>query len=121
MNCWCKEGYKCQWCKERAVADTTRWLLLVLLCAELQRLKDRPAMACVTCEEHNLELYDELQSVKRWAARDEREALAFNVWFAAWDEYKAEEWTVDGVLNPPEHVREEFEKWWIKNKARFFV
>jgi hypothetical protein len=58
--------------------------LIEELKSEVQRLKDRPPMACFSCEQFNEKLADELDAIKRFAVHIERENLALNTWLASW-------------------------------------
>ena len=95
------------------------------LARETLRLLDRPPMACLNCEELNLKLSEELDSVKRWQAAEEREALAWNSWLQAKEtdeDFEELLKSVKGEKQSPEYVakiakeREKFEKWWANNK-----
>ncbi len=91
-----------------------------MLARGILKLLDRPSMSCTNCEEHNAELAEELDSVKRWQVADERESLAWNSWLEAIgiaDELV--DINIAGERFPQERVdpeRARFEKWWQNNK-----
>lgn len=95
------------------------------LARETLRLLDRPPMACLTCEELNLELANELDSVRRWEAYEERKALALNAWLEASGANDFDPKTITDedlkkhMSGDTEKHREEckkFEAWWENNK-----
>src|SRR5689334_16573587 len=91
--------------------------LIEELKSEVQSLKDRPPMACFSCEQFNDKLASELDAIKRFAVQNEREALALNSWLAGWAFATKTDLLEDYLANRNhEDVVAAFKEWWTTNR-----